>query len=395
MIKEHKRIYLDHAAATPLDPRVREAMEQYLTLEFGNPGGLYQEGRRAKKVVDEARESIAHVIGARAEEIIFTSGGTESDNLAIFGVVSAVGGADRLNSESVSEPAKRGLDIAQRRVDERSVETSSGLSREEFKRSSSAKPHIVTTTFEHHAVLEPCQRLEKMGFDVTYLDVGEEGIVNLEDFKKALRPETILVSIMYANNEIGTIQPIAEIAKIIKAHRTQKIKNLAHENRRRGRAPESARVGISDFRAQDFGFNANTPFFHTDACQAAGYLDININNLGVDLMTINPNGSVGIGTTNPGVAKTYISNDGTNVGLYVGNGAPFGQAKLEIDGPAATHLWITETGNPNNPVFNVTAGGNVKIAGTVQIAGGAPATGKVLVTDNAGNASWGYATYGP
>lgn len=219
-----KRVYLDNAAATKIDPRVKDAMEPFLSNEFGNAGGLYQEGRRAKKAVDDAREQIAHIIGARAEEIIFTSGGTESDNLAIFGVANAVrSGSDR------------------------------------------AAFHVITTKFEHHAVLLPMKQLEKEGFDVTYLDVGEDGIAQVEDVKKALRSETVLVSIMYANNEIGTIQPILEIGKMLHAHRFAKIKTTAIPG----------------------GSDSKWPYFHTDACQAAGYLDIGVNNLGVDLMTIN------------------------------------------------------------------------------------------------------------
>lgn len=203
-----KRIYLDHAATTPLDPRVKKAMEPFWADRFGNAGGLYREGRIAKEAMEGARATIAKIIGARPEEIIFTSGGTEADNLAVFGVSGAAGHG-----------------------------------------------HIITTKFEHHAVLEPCQKLQKNGFDVTFLDVGEDGIINPEDVKKALCPETILVSIMYANNEIGTIQPISEIGKIIKDWKKEN--KLLH------------------------------PYFHTDACQAAGYLDLNVNNLGVDLMTIN------------------------------------------------------------------------------------------------------------
>jgi len=204
-----KRIYLDHAATTPMDSRVKDAMEPFWADNFGNAGGLYEEGRRAKEALHASREAIARAIGARADEIIFTSGGTESDNLAVFGVA----------------------------------------------RSLSSRPHIITTKFEHHAVLEPCQQLAKEGFDITFLDVGEDGIVSAEDVRKTLRPETILVSIMYANNEIGTIQPIAEIGKIIR-----------------------------EFRAQN---KSAYPYFHTDACQAAGFLDLNVNNLGVDLLTVN------------------------------------------------------------------------------------------------------------
>mgnify|MGYP001606623376 CR=1 FL=1 len=213
-----KRVYLDHAATTPLDPRVRLAMAPFFAEEFGNPGGLYQEGRRAKEAIIEAREKIGRLIGAKADEIIFTSGGTEADNLAIFGVVSYFA-----------------------------------------KASKDRKLHVVSTTFEHHAVLHPLKELEKEGVEVTYLDVGEEGIVNTEDVKKALRPETVLVTIMYANNEIGTIQPIREIAKI-----------------------------IQEFRA---GQKTAYPYFHTDACQAAGYLDMEVNlpagGLGIDLMSVN------------------------------------------------------------------------------------------------------------
>ena len=213
-----RRVYLDYAATTPLDPRVKEAMDPWWTENFGNAGGLYEEGRRAKEALQNSREVIAKLIGARAEEIIFTSGGTEADNLAIFGV------ARKLEAELPTG-------------------------------SSASNSHIITTAFEHHAVLHPCQQLEKEGFEVSYLDVGKDGVVNPEDVRKALRPETILVSIMYANNEIGTIQPIYEIGKIIR-----------------------------EFRAQN---KSQLPYFHTDACQAAGYLDLNVNNLGVDLMSVN------------------------------------------------------------------------------------------------------------
>ena len=205
---------MDHAATTPLDPRVKSAMEPFLNEDFGNAGGLYEEGRRAKEAMQKSRETIAKIIGAQPEEIIFTSGGTEAANLAIFGVAN-----ESLLGDLVH------------------------------------KWRIITTKFEHHAVLEPCRQLAKKNFDVTFLDVGEGGVVNPEDVKKVLRPETILVSIMYANNEIGTIQPIAEIGKIIK-----------------------------EYRAQN---KSQYPYFHTDACQAAGYLDLTVNNLGVDLMTMN------------------------------------------------------------------------------------------------------------
>ena len=263
-----KRIYLDHAATTPMDHRVIEAMAPFWSEDpaspaggFGNAGGLYEEGRRAKEAVNSARETIAKLIGAKADEIIFTSGGTESDNLAVFGVAEA-----SLGKKS---------DFF-------------GALKSDFKESE-AKPHIITTKFEHHAVLEPCQRLAKENFGVTFLDVGEDGVVNPEDVKKALRPETVLVSIMYANNEIGTVQPIAEIGKIIKDFRMAKeqiLKDLASPTGASTRNFSAEKYPcLSKFDTETFG--KQYPYFHTDACQAAGYLDLNVNNLGADLMTVN------------------------------------------------------------------------------------------------------------
>lgn len=209
-VQNIKRIYLDHAAATPLDPRVRTAMEPYMTVEFGNAGGLYREGRRAKDAIDNARKTIAASLCAMPDEIVFTSGGTEGDMLALFGITRAYGDKGK---------------------------------------------HIITTTIEHHAVLHACDALEKDGFEVTRIPVEQNGIVDPARIKAALRSDTILVSVMYANNEIGTIQPIECIGKIIKEFR---------------KAHASA-----------------WPFFHTDACQAAGYLDLDVTRLGVDLLVMN------------------------------------------------------------------------------------------------------------
>lgn len=230
-----KRIYLDHAATTPLDPRVKKAMEPFLTDEFGNAGGLYREGRRAKEAVDQSRGRVADILGCRPEEIIFTSGGTEGDNLALFGIAHA-------HSKPTGEKPRG---------------------------------HIITTAIEHHAVLHACKALEKEGFEVTYLPVDKEGFVNPEDVHKALRPDTILVSVMYANNEIGTIEPIAEIAKIIKEYRQHKLEigNCLP-------AEAWAKAGKLEIRER-------TPFFHVDACQAGGALDLNVDRLGVDLMVLN------------------------------------------------------------------------------------------------------------
>lgn len=199
-----REIYADNAATTKLSPVVLEKMMPYLTEVYGNPSSLYGIGQTAKKAVEDARANIAKNIGAaNPSEIYFTSGGSESDNWALKGV------CRRLK--------KRG------------------------------KNHIITSKFEHHAILHTCKALEKEGFEVTYLDVYENGIVRPEDVKNAIRPETAMVTIMYANNEIGTIQPIEEIGKIC---REKKV------------------------------------LFHTDAVQAAGYCRINVSEQNIDLLSM-------------------------------------------------------------------------------------------------------------
>ncbi|MBU0470959.1 MAG: cysteine desulfurase NifS [Nanoarchaeota archaeon] len=198
-------IYLDHAAATPVRPEVVEAMKKYFSKEFGNPGSFHTIGLRAKEAVDEARETIKKLINAdKAEEIIFTGSGTESINLAIKGIA-------RANKEKGK--------------------------------------HIITSKIEHEAVLETYRYLEKYeDFKITSLDVDKFGMVSTEDLKKAIRKDTILISIMYANNEVGTILPIRQLAEIAKEKKIP---------------------------------------FHTDACQAGGALNINVKELGADLMTLN------------------------------------------------------------------------------------------------------------
>ena len=199
-----RKVYADNAATTALSEKVLNKMMPYLTTVYGNPSSLYQIGSEAKDAVEEARETVANLIGAdNASEIYFTSGGSESDNWAIKGVATAL-----------------------------------------FKK---GKNHIITSKFEHHAVLHTCKALEKQGFEVTYLDVYENGIVKPEDVKNAIRENTALVTIMYANNEIGTIQPIAEIGKICR----------------------EAKV-----------------LFHTDAVQAMGNVPINVVEDNIDLLSL-------------------------------------------------------------------------------------------------------------
>ena len=213
-MKNIKRIYLDHAATTPIDGRVLLAMEKTAKEIFGNPSSIHKEGVLAKREVESARKDIAECIGAQPDEIIFTGGGTESNNLAIFGVASCP-------SPSLEGGAGRGW-----------------------------FPHIVVSSFEHPSVLECVRELEKRGAEVTHLPVGNNGIVSPKDIAEAIKENTVLVSVMYANNEIGTIQPIAEIAKVIRRSKSK-------------------------------------PLFHTDGCQATNYLDMNVLRLGIDLMTFN------------------------------------------------------------------------------------------------------------
>jgi cysteine desulfurase len=209
-IKKNRRVYLDYAATTPVRPEVYQFIKPFTIKNFGNPSSIYLEGRIAKQALEQAREKIAKILNCQTHEIIFTNGGTESINLAIFGVARAY--------------------------------------KKFFK-----KPRIITSQIEHPAVLESVKKLEKEGFEIKYVSTNKFGEVNLQELKKYLNNQTILISIMYANNEIGTIQPIKKISKIIKNFRQKKY----------------------------------LPFFHTDACQAANYLDLNIKQLGIDFMTLN------------------------------------------------------------------------------------------------------------
>lgn len=226
-----KRIYLDHAATTPTHPEVVEAMLPYFADAFGNPSSIYSFGQEAKGALEEVRDKVADFVGARREEIVFTSGGTEADNFAIKGVAYA----------------------------------------NEHKGN-----HIITTSIEHHAVIEPCQFLERRGFEVTYLPVDRYGLVDPQGVKEAITDKTILISVMHANNEIGTIEPIVEIGKIA----------------------QEVRI-----------------CFHTDAVQTVGHIPVNVNELGVDLMAMSAHKFYGP----KGVGALYIKK-GTRIVPFLHGG---------------------------------------------------------------------------
>ncbi|MFA5176976.1 MAG: cysteine desulfurase NifS [Candidatus Omnitrophota bacterium] len=226
-----KKIYLDYAATAPCDPEVLKAMEPYFFEKFGNASSIHAYGQEAKKALEDSRAITAEFLGARPQEIVFTSGGTESDNNVIFGA------ADALSAKG---------------------------------------NHIITSAIEHHAISEPCKALEKRGFKITYVGVDKDGLVSPEAVRQAITDKTILISIMHANNEIGSIQPIAQIGKIAKGK------------------------GI---------------YFHTDAVQTVGHLPVNVDDLNVDLLSLSAHKFYGP----KGVGALYIRK-GTRISRLIYGG---------------------------------------------------------------------------
>ena len=251
-----KDYYMDHAATTPLSKEALEAMMPYLTTEYGNASTVYTYGQRAKAAIERSRRTIAATIGAKPSEIYFTSGGTESDNWALIGAAEA--GREQLSKTLSSNSQTKILQ----------PQDSAAAVDQNYRCSSKASMrvgHIITDTIEHHAILHTCAYLEKRGFDVTYLPVDHEGHVDPDAVMAAIRPDTLLVSIMVANNEIGTIEPIAEIGARLQKHAAETGQRI---------------------------------LFHTDAVQAYAHIPLDVDELKVDLMSASShklNGPKGVG----------------------------------------------------------------------------------------------------
>lgn len=258
-----KRIYLDYASVTPVDERVLRYASK-ISKDFpANPNSLYKEGLGAHKQLESARAKVAKHLDAHADEIIFTSGGTESNNLAIKGVMKAA--ILQVNAAWAKESA--------------------GSAMKDCGGQKPFKPHVVSSVIEHPSVRELLFQCEKEGIcDVTLISVNAEGIVDLKELKKALRPETILVSIMYVNNEIGTIQPIAEISKIVRHYKKEKRELSEKERASTGSTDTSASENLA--HVSSFHLLSSYPYVHTDACQAALFCPLRIPTLGVDMMTL-------------------------------------------------------------------------------------------------------------
>jgi cysteine desulfurase len=266
-----KNIYFDHAATTAVKPEVLETMLPYFTEKYGNASSIYSLGRENKKAIDDAREKVAKALNALSKEIFFTSGGTEADNWALEGIA--------------------------------------------FANQAKGK-HIITTNIEHHAILHTCKFLEKQGFEVTYVPVDNKGIVHVEDIEKAIRPDTILISIMFANNEIGTIQPIKEIGALAKEK------------------------GI---------------YFHTDAVQAIGNIPIDVKDMNIDMLSLSAHKFYGP----KGVGVLYIR-DGVRIYPFMNGGAQERGKRASTENVAgivglgkAIELATTDIGNYNTKLMKL------------------------------------------
>jgi len=240
-----KRIYLDYASLTPIDQRILREMKHYTSVEYANPSSLYKEGVAAKKAIENARKRIGSFLNAHADEVVFTSGGTEANALALEGVLKAA--------------HKNGIE----------------------------KPHLIISVIEHSSIMETANMLEEQGIEITRLGVDSRGLISLEELEKAIKPSTYLISIMTVNNEIGTIQPIREISKIIRRWRKSQDSRSGDKNQEpRTKNQTNSKSQIQNSKSLNPKPYSLIPYLHTDAAQAALFNDLNVEQLGIDLLTL-------------------------------------------------------------------------------------------------------------
>lgn len=275
----NKKIYLDYAASTPIDKKVLDEMLPYLKKHYGNPSSSHAYGQKTKAAIEEARIKVAKFLGCQADEIVFTGGATEANNLAIQGVI-----------------------------------------RKQQTGDSKQKPHIITSSIEHESILEPCKTLEKEGLaEITYVKPQKDGIVRVEDIQKEIREHTVLISIMYANSEIGTIQPIQEIGELLKQYKIQDTKYKI--------------------------------LFHTDAVQAANFLECDAEKLGVDLLTLSGHKIYGP----KGVGVLYVRERTPMMGIVEGGGQEGGlrSGTENVSGVVGLGVAVEGLQNPRMTVTNI------------------------------------------